>query len=64
VSHVRLDTGVLEQIREPAPAIRRLEDDAQRRRCELAEDTQEALGTVVDAAIEDDAALLVEGREM
>ncbi len=63
VGHVRLDPSVGEQVREPAPAVRGLERDAERRRRELAEDALERLGPALDPPAEDRGARLVEGRD-
>jgi len=63
MGHVRLDASVGEQVGEPAPAVRGLEDHAERARLELAEDTLEILGPARDAAAEHDPPVLGQRRD-
>jgi hypothetical protein len=62
MGHVRLDTGVSEEISEPAPAIRRLEGHAERAGLELAEDTLEVFGAARDTAAEHHRSVLGQRR--
>ncbi len=64
MGHMRLDAGLGEEVSEPAPAIRRLEGDAQRPRLQLAEDAEELLGTVRDATAEHQVSDLIESHDV
>jgi hypothetical protein len=64
MGHVGLDARVGEQVGEPAPAVRRLEGDADRLGLELPEHPPERVPAVVEPSRQDRRAGLVEGHHV
>jgi hypothetical protein len=64
VGHMGRDPGIGEEVGEPAPPVRRLEDDLERLGFELAKDPPKRAWLVREASLQDDAPGLVEGDDV